>query len=112
MVTGGYGPQLVNESLQHRPFVHPALNEAAALEKAAHDAAEQLLKERDLANRAGMIAFAQMETAKAKQQEAVESERVARAKADAELASHRVARGPAATEEPAPAAPVNRKTRD
>lgn len=111
MVVGGYGPQLVNESVQHRPQVHPSLNEAAALEKASREAAEQLLRERDLANQRATLAYAQMEEARIRQERAAADEAAGRARADAEqraAAEARAAQQPPAAQ-PAPAPQTKKK---
>ena len=65
MVVGGYGPQLINERVQFRPIVHPALLEAYAIEKEAERKAREFLNQKETAEKSMMVAYAEAERARA-----------------------------------------------
>lgn len=65
MVTGGLGPQLINERVQYRPTVHPSLLEAAAMEKEALQKAQEFMNQKAAADAALLVA--QAEAAKARE---------------------------------------------
>ena len=65
MVIGGYGPQLINEAVQHRYSVHPSLIEADALEKAATERAKEYLRQKEIAEQSMAVAHAEAERARA-----------------------------------------------
>jgi hypothetical protein len=91
MVTGGLGPQLVNEAVQFRPIVHPSLIEAAALEKAAEERAKEFLRQKEVAEASMAVAHAEAEKARALR----DSARAAEEKATAQAAAPQPATTPA-----------------
>jgi hypothetical protein len=80
MVIGGFGPQLVNEAVQHRPIVHPALIEAHAREQAALAAATEALHQKAVAEAALAVASAEV----MKQTQIRETARMTQEQADVE----------------------------